>query len=387
MPQIPEMSPALHANYNGNGAPGSAVPPAPPAPFPPPAPPVSPVQLSPSMPPMPVGNSSGRSIADMPTLADPSQFISTNGELGLDTIMPLTMARHAATQYAVQPMKEPGFEVIANTDPGLKRQHKPNEDSIFAIHGARDNNGTLQQIGLFIVADGMGGHADGKVASTLAIQTIINTVLPRLVHHEEPGDDPIQLLADGVQRANNAVHQHNMNNHGDMGTTVTSTMLIGSTAYVANVGDSRTYLYRLPQGLTKITRDHSVVASLVVACIIKEEEIYTHNKRNQIYRSLGEKPYVEVDTFTEQLQPNDKLLLCSDGMWEMVRDPAIRQVLEEPVSDPLETGQHLIQAALNGGGEDNVSVIVVNVLNTPPSTMQVGFDVLSIQEGVQLPTL
>ena len=371
MPQLPqELSPALRPVHNSTS--GTVMP----------SVPTAPIASAMSMP-----DAYKASLANQPTLVNFNQSSPANGPIDQDATVPLMKPEQTQQAATIQSAKELGFEIITNTDPGLKRMHKPNEDSIFAIHGVRNVNGMLQQVGLFIVADGMGGHADGKVASTLAIQTIINYVLPPLVNHREPLDNPAQLLAEGVQNANNAVHQHNMENHGDMGTTVTSTMLIGTTAYVANVGDSRTYLYRYPNGLNKVTRDHSVVASLVDAGIIKEDDIYTHTKRNQIYRSLGEKPYVEVDTFVEQLQSGDKLLLCSDGMWEMVRDPKIRAILEEPTATPQELGDRLIRAALEGGGEDNVSIIVVNVLESPHYEMKVGLHPIYQQEEVRLPSI
>ena len=280
-----------------------------------------------------------------------------------------------------------GFEAITSTNPGIKRQYKPNEDSLFAVRGMRNENGHTQQIGLFVVADGMGGHANGQDASRLAIQTLIDYVLPRLAHGEDIQETAEKLLVDGVQLANQAVHQHNVDNNADMGTTVTATLVVDATAHVANVGDSRTYLYRTSDGLTKVTRDHSVVASLVDAGIIQPDDIYTHPKRNQIYRSLGEKPFVEVDPFTVQLQPGDKLLLCSDGLWDMVRDPEIKHVLETPTSDPQQTGNNLISAALNGGGEDNVSVIVVNVMDHAPQQTAPGLETIYLQDNVKMPSL
>jgi serine/threonine protein phosphatase PrpC len=278
-----------------------------------------------------------------------------------------------------------GFEVITSTDPGIKRKYKPNEDSLFAVKGVRSLNGQMQQIGLFVVADGMGGHANGQDASRLAIQTIIDYVLPRLVHAQEMSETPEKLLVDSVQQANQAVHEHNVKNGADMGTTVTATLILDTTAHVANVGDSRTYLYRLPEGLSKVTRDHSVVASLVDAGIIKPDDIYTHPKRNQIYRSLGEKSFVEVDPFVVQLQPNDKMLLCSDGLWDMVRDPEIQRVLEVPITDPQQLGDKLIKAAHAGGGEDNISVIVVNVVERSDKQLIPGLDIIYCQENVTMP--
>ena len=171
-----------------------------------------------------------------------------------------------------------------------------------------------------------------------------------------------------------------------MGTTMTVAIVVGPTAYVANVGDSRTYLYREPEGLKKVTNDHSVVASLVEAGIIKPDDIYTHPKRNQIYRSLGEKPVIDVDSFKVPLQAGDKLLLCSDGLWDMVRDPIIQNVLRS-VPDPSQTGNTLIKAALDGGGEDNVSVIVISVTEATTKTGMTGIQLLAKPDAPQYPPI
>ncbi len=280
-----------------------------------------------------------------------------------------------------------GLIVGTRSDPGIKRKHKPNEDSLFAAQGERTHNSQTQHFGLFVVADGMGGHSNGQDASRLAIQTIVNRLLPRLSSDEPLNDDAlVNLLVDGVQEANAAVHQNNMERRADMGTTMTAALVVGDMAYVANVGDSRTYLYREPEGLRKITNDHSVVASLVEAGIIRPDDIYTHPKRNQIYRSLGEKPVIDVDSFTVQLQPGDKLLLCSDGLWDMVRDPLIQQVMSH-VPDPAQTGNALIRAALDGGGEDNVSVIVVSVTEATKRTGLTGIQLLAKPDTVQMPPM
>ncbi len=321
-------------------------------------------------------------LADYPTLD--MNDVQRNATPDLDKTQPFSPIMQHTERSGEDHV---GFEVITNTNPGIKRQYKPNEDSLFAIRGMRNENGQAQQIGLFVVADGMGGHANGQDASRLAIQTIIDYVLPRLVHGGDTQETAEKLLVDSVQLANQAVHQHNIENNADMGTTVTATLVVDATAHVANVGDSRTYLYRTSDGLTKVTRDHSVVASLVDAGIIQPDDIYTHPKRNQIYRSLGEKPFVEVDPFTVQLQPGDKLLLCSDGLWDMVRDPEIKHVLEMPTSDPQQTGSNLIKAALNGGGEDNVSVIVVNVMDHAPKQLTPGLETIYLQDNVKMPPL
>jgi serine/threonine protein phosphatase PrpC len=305
---------------------------------------------------------------------------SKNGQESEETTVPYNIRKVGGGNL--------GLVVGTRTDPGIKRKHKPNEDSLFAMQGARTHNSQPQQFGLFVVADGMGGHANGQDASRLAIQTMIDFMLPRVSSSEQMDDEAfLKLMTDGVQRSNQAVHSRNVEAHADMGTTMTAALVVGSVAYVANVGDSRTYLYREGQGLSKVTHDHSVVASLVEAGIIKPDDIYTHPKRNQIYRSLGEKPVVEVDTFKVNLLPGDKLMLCSDGLWDMVRDPLIQEVLSKATRDPNKTGQALIKAALEGGGEDNVSVIVVQFAEMNESASMTGVQLLAKPESVTVPNL
>lgn len=320
-----------------------------------------------------------KSIADQPTL-DMATGMPRNGQVDTQQTVPYEVQHLTADRL--------GLAVITQTDPGIKRKYKPNEDSLFAAKGMRPESPKPQNFGLFVIADGMGGHANGQDASRLAIQTIIDYILPRLVKDTELHDSGFaQLLVEGVKHANQAVHQHNMERHADMGTTVTAALVVGATAYIANVGDSRTYLYRKSTGLTKITQDHSVVASLVEAGIIKPDDIYTHPKRNQIYRSLGEKPAIDVDSFTVQLQSDDKLLLCSDGLWDMVRDPKIEEVIKKAERKPNTMGNALVQAALDGGGEDNVSVIVVRVIETSRGELKPGVQLLAKPDSVQMPQL
>jgi serine/threonine protein phosphatase PrpC/Na+-transporting methylmalonyl-CoA/oxaloacetate decarboxylase gamma subunit len=329
-------------------------------------------------------------ISERPTIQFPPAPAGTpNGGSSEITQRRMQPVDGEKTVYQVQRVRGRNLSLAVGTrsDRGIKRKHKPNEDSLFAMQGARTNDSQPQQFGLFVVADGMGGHANGQDASLLAIQTMIDFMLPRVTTGEQMSDeDFLRLLSDGVQHANQAVHARNLEERADMGTTMTTALVVGATAYIANVGDSRTYLYREGQGLRKITNDHSVVASLVEAGIIQPDDIYTHPKRNQIYRSLGEKPVVEVDTFSVDLQAGDKLLLCSDGLWDMVRDPLIQRVLSKP-NDPDEIGKELIKAALDGGGEDNVSVIIAQFSEMDAHTGLTGVQLLAKPEGVTVPDL
>lgn len=262
------------------------------------------------------------------------------------------------------------------------RVREINEDEVFVKVVQATGE---EPVGLFIVCDGIGGHAGGEFASEWAVKTIREELQDlfeapdrRKTVKLEP--EEIEAIAAGrgaatrkldetmmedrlrraIQRANEVVRsiaRAKPQEAGDTGTTVTMAVVKGDEAYIANVGDSRTYLLREGQ-LKPITQDHSVVASLVKAGMIRPEELYTHPQRNLIYRSLGEKPEVEVDTFRLGLQPGDRLLLCSDGLWEMVRDPQLTVIMDKAPS-PKEACKRLIDAANANGGEDNISAVVV----------------------------
>jgi protein phosphatase len=254
------------------------------------------------------------------------------------------------------------MDIGANWDAGITRKDRPNEDSLVALQGTCLYNNGLTPFGLFIVADGMGGHAAGQDASYLAIKAVLETVLPGIVGCDRMNDEIIiDLLADSVQQANQRVYERSRQVGANMGTTITAALVIDKTAFVVNVGDSRTYLLREGEGLTQVTKDHSYVARLVDAGQITPEDVYTHPDRNQLYRGLGEKSGIEVDWFSVSLEVHDRLLLCSDGLWEMVRDAEIEKILQSMGCNPVQASKALIRAALKGGGVDNISSIVVHM--------------------------
>ena len=279
----------------------------------------------------------------------------------------LVLPKHLEKEYQTpsQPWQRQlslHLEIGVGWDVGTKRQHKPNEDSLVAFQGTCIYNNQLLPFGLFVVADGMGGYAHGQDASYIAIQTMLQWVLPNIAGSEEMTSDVIaEVLVEGVEQANQAIIQRGREEHAEMGATITAALVMDTTAIVVNVGDSRTYLYREYEGLTQVTRDHSHVARLVAAGQIARDEIYTHPDRNQVYRGLGAEPEVKVDWFQVPLQGNDCLLLCSDGLWEMVRDPEIEKTLKEQGNNPAQASKNLVRAALKGGGLDNISVIIVHV--------------------------
>jgi protein phosphatase len=267
------------------------------------------------------------------------------------------------------------------TDVGSFRYE--NEDCIWSQVYTPPNQ---EPLGLFIVCDGMGGHMGGKHASFWAVEaikrefaglfvakdpraTLILTdedienvkagipITPRLP--EDPNLE--ELTSDAIQKANFVVYdyaRHKPQSAGNAGTTLTMAVMRGPQVIIANVGDSRTYLYRNGT-LRLITRDHSLVASLISEGQIRPEEIYTHPQRNVIYRYLGQRDNVQPDIYQHCFQPGDELLLCSDGLWEMVRsEQKIARIMEE-AAHPLQACHNLVDAANQLGGEDNISVIVV----------------------------
>ena len=143
----------------------------------------------------------------------------------------------------------------------------------------------------------------------------------------------------------------------DMGTTITMALTAGDRAVIGNVGDSRTYYVRDGQ-LKRISKDHSLVMRLVDLGQITEDDIYTHPQRNAVLRSLGDKPDVEIDTFTLRLKPGDALFLCCDGQWEMTRDPQMNEIIQKH-DDPQAACDALIAAGNTNGGEDNITSVLV----------------------------
>jgi serine/threonine protein phosphatase PrpC len=241
------------------------------------------------------------------------------------------------------------------SDKGRVREH--NEDAVYA--GAIAGLKLSQPAYLCIVADGMGGHAAGEVASQTAIEAMAVNLPPLLASVSETDAMPAvaeSALAQAVQQANDAVRRQGQLQDVEMGTTVVAALIIGNVAAIAHVGDSRAYWLHAGK-LEAITSDHSLVARLVALGQIAPDEVYTHPQRSYIYRSLGMGQAVEVETRVLKLAPGDRLLLCSDGLWEMVRDPAIAEIMLAQ-ADPQAACDALVAQANGNGGEDNISAIV-----------------------------
>ena len=250
------------------------------------------------------------------------------------------------------------------SDSGILRAATPDEDSVFTLTIASVfESRATPTIGLYLVADGMGGHGDGEVASRIAAEAVsaalLQTIVIPLLQGQAIGQDTIGALMDAaIVAANRRVYENARARGNDMGTTLTLALVIDDQAYIANVGDSRTYLWRQGE-LKQITEDHSAVYQLVRKGILRPEDIYTHPRRNEITRNLGFRPEVQVDYFQQELAPHDALLLCCDGLWEMLHDEGIADVLLSNFGDVQTVCDALIKRANQAGGEDNISVVLV----------------------------
>jgi protein phosphatase len=221
-------------------------------------------------------------------------------------------------------------------------------------------------LGLYAVADGMGGLQAGEAASDLTLRvlaySIIRSILLPEAKKEIPGvaEQFILAVVNGViQAANRVVYEKGQSEGLYMGATLTGALIINNKAYIFNVGDSRAYVLE-GEHLRQITADHSIVAELAAAGKITREEIYTHPQRNIITRCVGTESGVEPDLFIERMKPGTSLIICSDGLWEMVRDDEIGDVVLK-ADNPQAACEQLVRRANENGGVDNISVVVIRV--------------------------
>lgn len=240
------------------------------------------------------------------------------------------------------------METYCQTDVGLKRNS--NQDFVYA---SDQKVGRLPS--LLIVADGMGGHAAGDLASRVCVETAVSSI-------EGSGQtETIPILAEAVQKANRAVLKKaaEKSEYAGMGTTIVAAVIDGNTLYVANVGDSRLYLID-DDRIDQITLDHSLVAEMVRSGRISPEQMRNHPEKNIITRAVGGEENVEVDFFDVGLHKGDVVLLCSDGLTNMVEDEQIFRIVrrEKTLRD---AGQKLISAANSAGGRDNISVVLARL--------------------------
>ena len=232
------------------------------------------------------------------------------------------------------------------TDVGQKRRE--NQDYVYA---SEQPIGNLPN--LFVVADGMGGHNAGDFASRCAVSVMVESV------KRDMSFNPIKIIRHAIETANEQVCvQADLDpQKSGMGTTLVAVTVVGHYAYVANVGDSRLYLSD-SHDIVQITRDHSWIAEMVRRGEISREEARNHPDKNIITRAVGTGPSVRIDFFDVELEEETRILMCSDGLSNMVSDDTIQEILCS--SDDIEkSAESLVSLANENGGRDNISVIII----------------------------
>ena len=237
-----------------------------------------------------------------------------------------------------------------------------NEDSSLALLFNASSTGNPPNIGVFIVADGMGGHENGEYASATTIQTLAQFVigeiiLPQLTGKEFSADQKTipEVLAEAMSQANQLVQL----NYPGGGTTATCAVIRDDLAYIAHVGDSRAYL--LTDGeMELVTRDHLLVRRLQELGQLTPEEADSHPQRNVLYRAVGQAESLEIDAATRRLPPSSRLLICSDGLWGVLGDSVMKQIMDD-YSDPQEACERLIAETNAQNGQDNITAVIVQM--------------------------
>ncbi|HEX7621603.1 MAG TPA: protein phosphatase 2C domain-containing protein [Anaerolineales bacterium] len=253
-------------------------------------------------------------------------------------------------------------QLISGCGQSIGKQRDHNEDCLFAFSATTGGEANSASLGLYIVADGMGGHQYGEVASSAAVRTIANYMLKRfhtyLINPSEGMEEPLQeMMRAAITEAQRAV---TLAAPGS-GTTLTAALVLGHQMTIGHVGDSRAYALRPDGRIEILTRDHSLVKRLEELGQISSDEAAAHPQRNVLYRALGQGEVLEPDIFTTPFPQPGFLLICSDGLWSVLPDDNISHLVT--TAPNLQGGcQSLIGAANDAGGPDNISAILVQLI-------------------------
>lgn len=265
-------------------------------------------------------------------------------------------------EIAMQTKRIEPMQLIAGAARDVGRTREKNEDSLFYHVSLIDAGQSSVPFGIFIVADGMGGHRYGEAASEAAARTMGNYLFGKLYNSlyatnpQPPSESLQEILRKGVQKA----HENVVENAPGGGTTLTTVLSIGSQMTIAHVGDSRAYAIYLDGRMQVLTRDHSLVKRLEELGQITSEEAAVHPQKSMLYRALGQGDSPEPDVFSASMPHPGYLMICSDGLWGAVPQDRIFEVISDSPS-PQRACQSLVDMANAAGGPDNISVILVRL--------------------------
>jgi PPM family protein phosphatase len=275
---------------------------------------------------------------------------------GSDTI---PLSNHQADKTLINFQQLEPVPLIYGCGQSIGKQREHNEDSIFALSTSIGGEKSSPPLGLFIVADGMGGHQYGEIASSTAVRTLAGHILKRfqasLVDPSISMDASLQdLMRSAIEEAQKAVKQAAPGS----GTTLTAALILGQQMTLGHVGDSRAYAIHSNGEGEVLTRDHSLVKRMEELGQISHGEAAIHPQRNVLYRALGQSEVLEADIITVPFTQSDHLLLCSDGLWSVLSDDKVFQLVAI-AKDLQDACRRLVAAANEAGGPDNISVILV----------------------------
>ena len=265
---------------------------------------------------------------------------------------------------AVEKLEFELVQLVSASGQSVGKQRELNEDSLLTITTTLGGNAGNTPFGLYIVADGMGGHQYGEVASNTAMRTFGGHIM-RTFHSylfnlpSMPLDEALQdIMSAGVIQAQEAIQR----DAPGSGTTLTAALVLGNQVTLAHVGDSRAYAVYPDGRFDMITRDHSLVGRLEELGQITAEEAANHPQKNVLYRALGQGEALEPDLFSVSFPQTGMLMLCSDGLWGVLSEQQMHQAING--GDTLEAAcQNLVNAANAAGGPDNISVVLVKMIS------------------------
>lgn len=239
------------------------------------------------------------------------------------------------------------MKTFSITDVGMVRE--VNQDYVFCYE-----NPIGQVSNLFLVADGMGGHKAGDYASRYCVEKVVESIKNGTIR------SPISIMERAIQEANAAVYSKAESEEtlNGMGTTIVAATILGSELYIANVGDSRAYLIR--EGIHQITEDHSLVEAMIQSGDIDRKDARLHPNKNVITRAIGTSATVQADFFEISVEEGDVLLICTDGLTNMIEDDEICQIIKRD-TDLKKVGTELVRVANANGGRDNIGIVLVQI--------------------------
>jgi serine/threonine protein phosphatase PrpC len=254
-------------------------------------------------------------------------------------------------------------QLIIGCGQSVGLQRDKNEDSLYTMSAIMSSENRNLIYGLFLIADGMGGHENGELASVVAVNAMSTYITKKLylpifgIKQDQPNDALHELMQNGISESQQAVIRHAPGG----GTTLTSAFILGDQVTLAHVGDSRAYFIYPDGRMQTVTRDHSLVRRLQELGQISDKEAAEHPQRNVLYRALGQSEPFEPDINTYPFPNGGYLMLCSDGLWNVISESEIFPIIKSAPSLSVAC-QRLIDAANNAGGPDNISVILVQYL-------------------------